>query len=320
MKKLRLEPTLATHELLLRSMLSIRPLDFKAIRKARSKLVVGNKGSKMWSLGEFEATLEAIAEVGTMQDVEKTLAIMKSKKIPITRSVSDSLMKFYSLNGNPEKVIQLYKQIKPTSNASPTFTTYASLLHSIAALPEHYPLLQETPSKILESLKSPTSKLGPATFDLLIVTLLTLRDLPDVQKTFQEFVDVVVPIWKAEKLFGFSNDGPGTIILSKDVLEAMCSVYGVSHDAPGMVHFFKEFMGKRSVLEFYRNREAGHVVEEKEADSAHGYEGELGVGDSAGSPFESCYKAFAIEWLGADGDEAELERVLVRLKELEMLE
>ncbi|KAI9342326.1 hypothetical protein BDR26DRAFT_283557 [Obelidium mucronatum] len=301
MKKMKLEPTLATHELLLRSMLSVRPLDFKAIRKARSKLIVGNKGSKLWSVGAFEAVMEAIAEIGSEEEVVKLMRILHSKKIVMTRSLTDSLLKFYSLSGNPERVLELYKTIQPM-DTPPTYTTYAAVLHSIIALPEHHALMTDTLfPEIMGSLASPTAAkaLGPATFDALISSLSDIKSFDMVRKGIEGFVKDVVPVWKRGALFGF-NETEGGLVFARPVLEAACAAYGAARDKEAMFSFFKQNMGTRRVIDFYGTLETDHSQDEG-ADQ---------------SVFDSCYKEFAMEWLDAEGSEEELEHVLIELRSI----
>ncbi|KAI8607258.1 hypothetical protein BC830DRAFT_1175513, partial [Chytriomyces sp. MP71] len=227
MKKSGVKPTLHTHESLLRAMLSIRPLDFKAIRKARAKLVPGQKYmAKIWRVSTFEAAMEAVAECGTDEEVEKLLDALDRRGIQLTRPLADSLMKFHALNGNHAKALEIHAS---TSHLPATHSTFTSLLESLsAASPDAVDSLVTKPLSLLLVVGS--DQVGPTTFDLLFTYLLAHRDFPRLAGALKTLEETLIPAWRAKKVYGFSHSASGDVILGLPVVESIFAQHGHKKD------------------------------------------------------------------------------------------
>ncbi|KAJ3234110.1 hypothetical protein HDU81_001732 [Chytriomyces hyalinus] len=316
MKKSFVEPTRTTDAALLLAMTSIRPLDFKAMRKARSKLVLGQKAMVKWDAFTFEAALEGIAETGTVEELDSCLEMMHSQRIVHNRSLADSVIKFYALNNNTEKVLQLHQSALLVKQVSkPTHSTYTSLLEVLSSSTE-----PSSPSQIeslcitplLEQLKSGDPTVGPATLDLVFATLTATRDFAQISRVMEALERELLPTWRAKGFYGFSlpaqkqADGEeDVVVLGQSVVEALMAVYGHEKDSKAALELLEGMVRDARVARLYsviRRDENQHVSDANEAQSV---ERDFRV-------LDACLKTFAVEFFESEGDEDVLTDVFER--------
>ncbi|KAJ3256225.1 hypothetical protein HDU77_003227 [Chytriomyces hyalinus] len=322
MKKSFVEPTRTTDAALLLAMTSIRPLDFKAMRKARSKLVLGQKSMMKWDAFTFEAALEGIAETGTVEELDSCLEIMHGQRITHNRSLADSVIKFYALNNNAEKVLQLHQSALLVEQvAKPTHSTYTSLLEVMSSASEtsspasQIETLCITP--LLEQLKSGDPTVGPATLDLVFATLTATRDFARISRVMEALERDLLPTWRAKGFYGFSlpaqkqADGEeDVVVLGQSVVEALMAVYGHEKDSKAALELLEGMVRDARVARLYsviRRDEKQEVsdLNEEPLSKTQNVERDFRVLDAS-------LKTFAVEFFESEGEEDELTDVFER--------
>ncbi|KAI8835819.1 hypothetical protein BJ741DRAFT_649467 [Chytriomyces cf. hyalinus JEL632] len=318
MKKSFVEPTRTTDAALLLAMTSIRPLDFKAMRKARSKLVLGQKSMMKWDAFTFEAALEGIAETGTVEELDSCLEIMHGQRITHNRSLADSVIKFYALNNNAEKVLQLHQSaLLVPQVAKPTHSTYTSLLEVMSSASEtsspasQIETLCITP--LLEQLESGDPTVGPATLDLVFATLTATREFAQISRVMEALERDLLPTWRAKGFYGFSlptqkqADGEDdVVVLGQSVVEALMSVYGHEKDSKAALELLEGMVRDARVARLYSviRREENQEVSDR-SEEPQNVERDFRVLDAS-------LKTFAVEFFESEGEEDELTDVFER--------
>ncbi|KAJ3114105.1 hypothetical protein HK100_001764 [Physocladia obscura] len=291
MKEMGVEPTQKTNTITMQAMLAARPMNFKAIRKAR-KLIFGNQRNS-WRTSTYEAIFDGIAQCGTVEELNKTLHASEQTRFKLNRPIADAIMKFYSFNNSPEKVLEFHNS---STHLTPTHVTFTCLLTAMAtATPlvasESSKLINELCStSLLNLLKSGNETVGPATFDLLIATVAKIKDFDAVQRYFKILTTELIPLWKENGIYNFSSlsDETEPVVLGPLILKAMMASFGAQKDSMQARAFFDKWMIRKEVLK------------------------------SCGGSFKQILMAFAMEWTELDsGSEDEINRVLFDLKSLE---
>ncbi|KAJ3200813.1 hypothetical protein HDU82_008587 [Entophlyctis luteolus] len=240
MRKVGLVPSSVTHASILKSFAAMQPIpDAKALRKARSKLVVG-KQSRDWSSSTFEAVFAGISEIGTAEDLEKVLEMAKKQQITLNRAISDSVLKFYSLSAAHENVLSFFNANCLDLASPPTHTTFVTILSALTALPEFADVIDELVTVPLVSLLgAPTTPgaagVGPATFDALVSAQLALRNFAAIEALTAQLTQELAPAWAAHRMYGFAPRA--RLVLSDTVLAARMAAFGARMDAAAALPF-----------------------------------------------------------------------------------
>ncbi|KAJ3284755.1 hypothetical protein HDU79_007882 [Rhizoclosmatium sp. JEL0117] len=331
MKKAGIKPTLHTHQHLLSTLLNLRPIDLKSLRKARSKL--NGNPSRAWSTGVVESVMEYIAQAGSTHDLNTLLTHIETRRVPLTRNITDSILTFWSLNQLPEKVISVFKTVHPST--PPTHATYTAVFSAIPSLPlqESDPLLQDLTTQLTTQLTHGSPLVGPSTLDKLFEVLHMNRDLPAMHDLFNTLETTLIPAWKRNAVYGFTSDDC-IVVLSPRVVESVLGVFGGLRDVEGAKEFVDRYLGDRSVIALYESvggykesdveleedGESGVVREDREdvreVDAEEDADLELDV-SGKGNVIDAVYNSFREEWVLAGGSEKEVEKVVRTLREFE---